>query len=271
MGRKLRNFYKHGIFHIVQRGNNKAFIFDDQLDKANFCKIVMDVKQEMPFQLIYYVLMDNHYHLLIEMLDTDISDIMKQINMKYSKYYNQKYSRTGTIFGSRFSSFTVTETRYLIKLIEYIAYNPVKAKMVKLATEYKWSGHTDVVTHHRRMVDVNRMFDLLDENRIRAKEIYMSIVGGNAEPPDLSKIEVKEVEKKIVRERRCETLEVTLMYFLEGDLSKLSLLKEKEKSPERTILRKQCIKHVYENGFTTREIAQYLNLTQRAIRNLLLP
>lgn len=269
IGRKPRNYYKYGIYHVVQRGNNKAFIFDDQLDKANFCKIVMDVKQTMPFHLIYYVLMDNHYHFIIEMLDINISVIMKQINMVYSKYYNHKYGRTGTIFGNRYNVFPVVDTRYLIKLIEYIAHNPVKAKIVRLASEYKWSGHTDVVTNHQRLVDVKRLFDLLDESRTRAKEIYMSLVECHLELPMQTHLEVQEVQKLIQIERRKESIEVTLMYFLDGDEAKFKLLRVKEKAPERTDMRRRCAKHAVEHGFTTKEIAQVFGISQRAVRNYL--
>lgn len=212
--------------------------------------------------------MDNNYHFIIEMLDINISVIMKQINMVYSKYYNQKYSRTGTIFGNRYNVFPVLDTRYLIKLIEYIAHNPVKAKIVRLASEYKWSGHSDVVTNHQRLADVKRLFDLLDESR-KTKEIYMSLLDCHLELPIQTHLEVQEVQKLIQVERRKESIEVTLMCFLDGDEAKFKLLRAIQKSPERTDLRCNCANQAFEHGFTTKEIAQVFGISQRAVRNFL--
>ena len=81
MGRRLRQFVSGGIYHIVQRGHNRSYIFNEQTDKSIFLDIIKQTKLSMPFHLLYYVLMDNHYHLIVQMDSAPLEKAMHAINL----------------------------------------------------------------------------------------------------------------------------------------------------------------------------------------------
>lgn len=94
----------------------------------------------MNYSIFGYVLMDNHYHILIQTMDKKLQEIMHQINNKYSKYFNCKYKRVGHVFQGRYESIIVQDERYLLGVIRYIHQNPTKANICHTVDEYKWSS-----------------------------------------------------------------------------------------------------------------------------------
>lgn len=267
MARKHRLFRKFGLYHILQRGNNKSFIFNDPLDKSSFFEILTSVQEKFPFNLIYFVIMDNHYHLLIEMLDDDISVIMRCINLSYSRYYNSKYGRIGTIFGGRYKSIEVSNERYFTQLIGYFAHNPVRAKIVKTPSEYQWCTHYDIVRNQSSVAHIGRLFELIDDSQKRAKEIYAEIINEGIIPPS-EHLPLDEIVPGEVLVRG-ETIEDAIMRCLEGDPLAYRLLNSKGRSPERSELRRNCANYAYALGFTTDDISSFFGITSRAVRYLI--
>ncbi len=176
MPRPKRNFIEGGIYHIIQRGNNKAYIYDDQSDKACFLNIIRETKTMMPFEVLYYVIMDNHYHLVLRMNETSISKIMWRVNMRYSVYFNKKYDRTGTIFGSRYKSVSIKSTRQFMTVIQYNSLNPVKANIVMQPEQYKWSAHMEVISKKHYILNRDKLLEKFDEDSVKAMEIYEDLV-----------------------------------------------------------------------------------------------
>ena len=83
MSRAWREEYKGGIYHVIARGNNKEYIFKENIDKGYFIKLLKDHYNTMGYQIFGYVLMDNHYHLIIQTMEKKLQEIMHQINNKY--------------------------------------------------------------------------------------------------------------------------------------------------------------------------------------------
>lgn len=113
MARALREEYKGGAYHVIARGNNKEYIFKESIDKGYFIKLLKDNCITMGYQIFGYVLMDNHYHIVIQRMDKKLQEIMHQINNKYSKYFNYKYKRVGHVFQRRYKSVLVQDERYI--------------------------------------------------------------------------------------------------------------------------------------------------------------
>jgi len=88
-----------------------------------------------------YSQMGNHYHLLLEIIQPNLSKFMRQLNMNYAIYFNKKYKRVGHLWQGRFKSWYVTDEAYLYTLIRYIEQNPLKAKIVKDLGEYPYCSH----------------------------------------------------------------------------------------------------------------------------------
>lgn len=262
MGRQLRNYFKGGIYHLLQRGINKSFIFDDQLDKAMFLNIIKSAREKFPFHFLYYVLMDNHYHLIIEMIDADISVIMREINRDYSKYYNKKYSRSGTIYGNRNASYVVKDSKHFLKLLQYIAYNPVKAELVKKPSQYKWSAHMEMVSNTSGFIDKNRLLSHIDTTFSKAKRVYLDLIDEKA-VDELFPDSVKE----IVYERRNETLDTLLKETIK-DSSLLANILNKSRDINTINAKKDFILIAKSHGFKNSEIANHLNMSSRGVGKL---
>jgi putative transposase len=88
-----------------------------------------------------YVLMSNHYHLLVETSKENLSGYMRHINANYAIYFNKKYKRSGHLWQGRFKFWHVTDEAYLYALVAYIEYNPIKAKIISKLGEYKYSSY----------------------------------------------------------------------------------------------------------------------------------
>jgi REP element-mobilizing transposase RayT len=129
-----------GYYHIVNRGVEQRNIFLDDGDFYKFLEFVDEYKKLYRFKIHSYCLMDNHYHLLMETTDTNLSLIMKQLNNNYTRYFNKKYNRVGTLWQGRYKSWYVYDERYLHTLMKYIEYNPIKANITKKFGEYRWAS-----------------------------------------------------------------------------------------------------------------------------------
>jgi len=149
MARKTR-IEDAGFHHIINRGVNKADIFHTSADKDKFLEIVCEVSEHYDFTIHAYVLMSNHYHLLLENIRENLSLRMRQINVTYAQYYNKKYQRTGHLWQDRFKSWYIFDENYLFVLFKYLEYNPVKAHLSQKAGEYPYTLIYDILHNNFR-------------------------------------------------------------------------------------------------------------------------
>ena len=134
-----------GYYHVVNRGVEQRIVYKDDEDFETFLALLCNGCLLYGVHLHGYVLMNNHYHLLIETTQENLSGFMKHINASYAIYFNKKYKRSGHLWQGRFKSWYVTDESYLYTLISYIENNPVKAKMVKKLGEYKYSSYLSFI------------------------------------------------------------------------------------------------------------------------------
>lgn len=142
MARSLRLEYAGGLYHITSRGNRKENIYDDDNDRSYFLALLGEVCSQYNWQCYGYCLMSNHYHLLIETIQGNLSKGMRQLNGVYSQKYNRQHNRVGHVFQGRYHAIIVEKQNYLLELSRYIVLNPVRAKMVSAATDWPWSNHS---------------------------------------------------------------------------------------------------------------------------------
>ena len=145
MARRRRNDIPKSIHHVIQRGNNRSYIYEDTRDKREFLSILSHALDLHEAALLQYVLMDNHYHLLVRVGTYPLARVLWYLNRRYTLYYNRRYNRSGTIYGGRYKSYLLSEREKLYSTIRYIVRNPVKAGMVATPIEYRWSGHRNVL------------------------------------------------------------------------------------------------------------------------------
>ena len=142
MPRVSRGSYSSCFFHNMVQGINKEYIFNQNKEKNKYIKLLKQ-SLEYDIEIISYVIMDNHAHLLLYVTDvTKMSEFMKNTNEKYAMYYNYINNRVGVVFRNRFKTQAIVSETHLYNCIKYIYDNPVKAKIVEKPEEYKYSNFT---------------------------------------------------------------------------------------------------------------------------------
>ena len=141
MARPLRIEYPGAFYHVISRGNAGETLFTDERDKDKFLEYLAKCLERFTIRIHTYCLMSNHYHLLIETPQSNLSRAIQWLNVSYSVYFNKKQRRRGHLFQGRFKAILIDANEYLTILSRYIHLNPVRAKMVKHPMEYPWSSY----------------------------------------------------------------------------------------------------------------------------------
>ena len=145
MTRPLRIEFNGALYHITSRGNARQAIFLNGEDFTGFLGILNSVVRRYNFLLHAYCLMDNHYHLLMETPEGNLSKGMRQLNGLYAQRFNQKYQRVGHLLQGRFKAILVDKENYLLELSRYIVLNPVRAGIVRNPKDYRWSSYQGTI------------------------------------------------------------------------------------------------------------------------------
>jgi REP element-mobilizing transposase RayT len=145
MTRPLRIAYPGAFYHITSRGNEKKDIYKSDRDRKKFLAYLESATERYGARIHVYCLMSNHYHLLMETPDGNLSEIMRHINGAYTNYYNVKRGRGGHLFQGRYRALLVEVDEYAEELSRYIHLNPVKAGIAKKPEDYIWSSYQDYI------------------------------------------------------------------------------------------------------------------------------
>src|SRR3972149_1775966 len=129
MARPLRIEYQNAVHHVTSRGNTRNKIFLGDQDRENFLFVLDAVVKRHNWLCHAYCLMDNHYHLMIETPDANLSRGMRQLNGVYTQKYNWWHSKTGHLFQGRYKSILVDKENYLLELGGETAENPAQREL----------------------------------------------------------------------------------------------------------------------------------------------
>lgn len=141
MARPLRIEFPGAIYHVTSRGNARRKIFLDDADREAFLATLAWVIERFKWICHAYCLMDNHFHLMIETPDANLSRGMRQLNGVYTQGFNRRHRIVGHLFQGRFKAILVERDSFLLELARYVALNPVRAKMAKAPEDYAWSSY----------------------------------------------------------------------------------------------------------------------------------
>jgi REP element-mobilizing transposase RayT len=140
MPRRPRPPIPGGIFHITARGNRLQPIFLSDRDRVHFLVLLATLVAARGWKLHAYCLMTNHYHLLVETPNGDLSAGLQWLNGRYAQWFNYVYGFSGHLFQGRFHSVLVESQHHLLELSRYIVLNPVRAGMCQRAQDWPWSS-----------------------------------------------------------------------------------------------------------------------------------
>jgi len=141
MARPLRIEYPGAVYHVTSRGNEKKAVFKDDQDRENFLRTLQHVNKRYNWLCHAYCLMDNHYHLLIETPDGNLSLGMRQLNGVYTQLFNNRRHRTGHLFQGRYKAIVIQKDSHLLEVCRYVVLNPVRARMTEFPEQWKWSSY----------------------------------------------------------------------------------------------------------------------------------
>jgi len=141
MARPLRIEYDGALYHLTSRGNERKPIFKDNLDRELFLSTLAQVTQRFHWLCHAYCLMGNHYHLVIETPDGNLSKGMRQLNGIYTQAFNRRHRRVGHLFQGRFKGILVQKDSHFLEVCRYVVLNPVRAKIVKHPGQWAWSSY----------------------------------------------------------------------------------------------------------------------------------
>lgn len=146
MPRGPRISYEQAFYHVYNRGVARLPIFRDASDYRKFLKRLVELKTKKDFDhsIYAYVLMPNHFHLLIQTRKTPISKIMTSLATSYSMYFNKTYHRVGPLFQNRFKSKLCNKDAYFLGASRYILLNPIEAGLAKSLEDYLWSSYQEL-------------------------------------------------------------------------------------------------------------------------------
>lgn len=140
MARPLRLEYPGALYHVTARGNAREPIFLDLQDSQEYLSVLALVVERFNWLCHAYCLMTNHYHLMIETPDGNLSAGMRQLNGVYTQRFNRRHGRVGHIFQGRFKAILVDRDSYLLELCRYVVLNPVRAGMVRKPSAHALSS-----------------------------------------------------------------------------------------------------------------------------------
>ena len=141
MARPLRIEYPGALYHVTSRGDRQEAIFDDDQDRTGFLNIVGEVVLQFRWCCHAYCLMGNHYHLMIETRQGNLTKGMRQLNGVFTQWSNRRHRRSGHLFQGRYKAILVDRDAYFLELSRYVMLNPVRAGMVKHPRLWAWSSY----------------------------------------------------------------------------------------------------------------------------------
>jgi REP element-mobilizing transposase RayT len=141
MARPLRLDVPGALHHVTSRGNERRDIFRCNRDREAFLQLLAEAVKRFGWRVTAWVLMTNHYHLVIQTPEANLSRGMQWLNGTYADWFNRRHNRSGHLFQGRFKSFIVETETYFAEVLRYVVLNPVRAKTVARPEAYRWSSY----------------------------------------------------------------------------------------------------------------------------------
>lgn len=141
MTRPLRLEFAGALYHVTSRGDRREAIYRDDDDRRAWLDTVQLVCKRFNFVVHAFCLMTNHYHLLVETVEGNLSQGMRQLNGLYTQHFNRRHHLVGHLFQGRYKAILVQKEGYLLELTRYVVLNPIRARMVTSLDDWPWSSH----------------------------------------------------------------------------------------------------------------------------------
>ena len=132
-------------YHVMNRGNRKTRIFEDDRDRRRFLRLLLEEKDRYGVDVGAGCLMGNHFHSILTTPHGNLSDFMEQWEGRFAKYSNWRYDRVGHLFQGRYRDVLLEHDIHLLTALCYVFLNPVSAGLVRKPEDYPWSTYAATV------------------------------------------------------------------------------------------------------------------------------
>ncbi len=274
MSRPLRLEFAGALYHVTSRGNAKKPIYLQDDDFKLFLSVLSDVCEKYNWVIYAYCLMTNHYHLLVETPDANLSKGMRQLNGVFTQSMNRKHHRVGHLFQGRYKAILVDKDAYLLELCRYIVLNPVRAKMVNSPDEWLWSSWHSMTGkfNSTAWLATDTLLGLFSNERHRAIESYIDFVN-------------RGIDKKIWHNLKGQIFlgdnafvvkHQAMQDKVEGDLLEIPLKQRTapalrlDEYQSQAVNRDEAIANAYRSGgYTQKQIGDYFGLHYSQISRII--
>jgi len=187
MARPLRIEFAGALYHVISRGDGRDDVFLDDDDRDLWLEVLERTCERFNWIVHAYCQMGNHWHLLVETPDGNLSKGMRQLNGVYTQRFNRIHDRVGHVYQGRYKAILVQKDAYLLELSRYIVLNPVRARMVRTARGWPWSNYraTAGLTLAPDWLEIDWILAAFAERKQEAQTAYRRFVadGKNQHSP----------------------------------------------------------------------------------------
>lgn len=170
MARPLRIEFPGAYYHIMNRGLARQRVFSDRVDRLTFIQVLADCHEMWGIRVLAYCLLQNHYHLLLQTPEGNLSRVMRHLDGVYTQRYNRRHARDGPLFRGRYTALLVEKETYLLAVARYIHQNPVAAGLVGSPEAFEWSSCRLYLTEGKKppWLDTGQLLDRFPRHNRRA-------------------------------------------------------------------------------------------------------
>lgn len=274
MARPLRLEFAGALYHITSRGDRQEDIYRSDDDRREWLTVLALICERFNWVVHAYCQMTNHYHLLVETVDGNLSAGMRQLNGIYTQRFNRRHNMGGHLFQGRFKAILVQKESHLLELARYVALNPVRAQMVQAPEDWPWSSYPFVIgdVFAPPWLDTDWLLGQFGTQRAAARRAFKKFVqqgAGQASPLLATKHQLLLGDEDFIRQHQ-----VTLQA---GDLRELSIAHKRSQAlsladyAAQSDNRNVTMALAYQSGaYTMAEIAEYFGVhymtVSRAVR-----
>ena len=179
MARPLRIEYPGAWYHVMNRGANRNRIFSKDDDYKLFIDVLKEACGLFNVYISAYCLMSNHYHIVVNTPEGNLSRFMRHVNGVYTQRYNIKHRRDGALFRGRYRAILIQAEEYLTHIVKYVHQNPLKARMVNDLNNYKWSSHPFYLKGKSdgEWLDISNLLASFSSRKKKAVIMYKEFMG----------------------------------------------------------------------------------------------
>ena len=170
--------YAGALYHVTSRGDRREDIYRDDEDREEWLAVLSQACERFNWVLHAWCQMTNHYHLLVETIDGNLSRGMRHLNGVYTQRYNRRHGEVGHLYQGRYKAILVQKENYLQELTRYVVLNPLRAGMVEKLEQWPWSSYPATIglTKAPEWLDTDWLLNQFGRRRSRAKSAFRQFI-----------------------------------------------------------------------------------------------